>query len=618
MVLNALHSKNSVRLPFKFPVICNSDSSEIHIEYRQKSRILLKSLPVYQGKTADPALYSRQLCQGFQEAYMIFLSNKEMLLNAIKGFFTGKSRYLVRHTQQYHMYLISSFFPELLKSSDKRRLFLHVLDRNAPVPFLLPYERDSLFQMDVPIFFIQGNKTALSDGHRNEYSDYLEKMPKDNWIKKLENVCMQDMELQLSFIECSLETLKERSYTSMKDDNADLEKDAFGFIERAERQIDTIAAQICSMAFISKNGDIGFCIPHIKGTGACSFEPAGPYLYDGLGGIAIFLSAVLKYNRCSLYADIWRLIVDKLFQYTENVFRADKPGTDTLQTGAFEGEGSLISTYLVLYKITGDRSFLDYAEKHAEMVRRNWKKDTCMDFLSGLSGAVTVFGELYQITGEAVYLDQAVRMGEQIWRNCETINDGTGWRIKDDVPPLAGLAHGNSGLLLANGVLLEHTGNKAYQERIERLLIYEDSLFEKGNWKDLRQPGGNRLCNNAWCHGAAGILLSRLQLEKAGFIDKSGMLERDIQYCKQIFLEEKEPDALCLCHGLSGVYMALHQFLREYPDCELEQEKQALGWRLLTRAEKKQISASEKWNMSLMTGLSGIGIALYCAMQNEK
>ena len=44
--------------------------------------------------------------------------------------------------------------------------------------------------------------------------------------------------------------------------------------------------------------------------------------------------------------------MDKLFQYTENVFRADKPGTDTLQTGAFEGEGSLISTYLEAYTMT--------------------------------------------------------------------------------------------------------------------------------------------------------------------------------------------------------------------------------------------------------------------------
>ena len=146
----------------------------------------------------------------------------------------------------------------------------------------------------------------------------------------------------------------------------------------------------------------------------------------------------------------------------------------------------------------------------------------------------------------------------------------------------------------------------------------EDRLLENGNWKDLRQSGGNRLCNNAWCHGAAGILLSRLQLKKAGFSDRA--VERDIEYCKQIFLEEREADALCLCQGLSGNYMTLRYFLKDYPDADLEQEMRRLGWRILMQIERKQLSAYEKYNPSLMTGLSGIGIALYCAehYENEK
>ena len=83
------------------------------------------------------------------------------------------------------------------------------------------------------------------------------------------------------------------------------------------------------------------------------------YLYDGLGGIAVFLAAALKENRCELYAYILKLIVEKLFQYTESISKADE--LKVMGTGAFDGEGSLITAYLTLYLITGDGIFLKYA-----------------------------------------------------------------------------------------------------------------------------------------------------------------------------------------------------------------------------------------------------------------
>lgn len=613
VILSAFHKGDSIQSLLKHPVVCRPGTSEIHIEYRQGDGKILSSLPVYCGKAANPALYRQAICHGFQRAYMLFLQNKDKYMDIIEGLFSGKSRYLVRHTQQYQMYLQSSYFPELLESFEKRRLFLHVLDRNTPVPSLLQYERNSLLQMDIPVFYIYGNKTALSDGQGNEYPGYLERTPKDNWLKKIENICMQDMDLQLSFIECSLEMLKERRYMSRKYSHQHLERAASGFKERAKRQIDAIAAQICCSAFISRNDDISFCIPHVKNTYSCSFDSSGMYLYDGLGGIAVFLATVLKESRCELYAYILRVIVGKLFQHTENIGKSDK--LKAIGADVFDGEGSLITVYLILYLITGNGIFLKYAKMQAEIVEQFWCAETCMDYLSGLSGAIVVYGKLYKLTGETIYLDHAVMMGEEVWRNCEMLESEAGWRIKRNVPPLAGLSHGNSGLLLACGVLLENTGNKIYQKRIDRLLIYEDSLLVNGNWKDLRQPRGNRVCNNTWCHGAVGILLSRLQLKKAGFFDKA--VERDIEYCKQIFLEEREADALCLCHGLSGYYMALWYFLKDYPDAELEQEMRRLGWRILMQIEGKQFSALEKYNSSLMTGLSGIGIALYCAEQYE-
>lgn len=53
-------------------------------------------------------------------------------------------------------------------------------------------------------------------------------------------------------------------------------------------------------------------------------------------------------------------------------------------------------------------------------------------------------------------------------------------------------------------------------EKINLLCEYENSLYseEKENWLDLRSPEGEQKVMNAWCHGAPGILLARLEIEK--------------------------------------------------------------------------------------------------------
>ena len=180
----------------------------------------------------------------------------------------------------------------------------------------------------------------------------------------------------------------------------------------------------------------------------------------------------------------------------------------------------------------------------------------------------------------------------------------------ESIMPLVGMAHGNSGLIMAFTIIWKLTRYEKYEERIEKLGIYEGTLYEGQNWKDLRHQGGIRLCNNAWCHGAAGILISRQRLKQSGFREKTGWIERDIERCRHIFLENIEPDEVCLCHGLAGNYLVLGQYLQWRDDGELRQEYEALGERILERLEQNKISLRERYNLGLMTGISGIGLAL--------
>lgn len=75
---------------------------------------------------------------------------------------------------------------------------------------------------------------------------------------------------------------------------------------------------------------------------------------------------------------------------------------------------------------------------------------------------------------------------------------------------MGGMAHGNAGILMPVLYLWELTKKKEYEILAEQIWKYEDSLYQErtGNWIDVRAKGGTEEDAVAWCHGAAGILLS--------------------------------------------------------------------------------------------------------------
>ena len=592
IILNALNRGEKVKTPFRIPVIKEPESSNIHIAYEPGEAELSGSLPIFLGERADPSVYAEEICQGFEHAYRYFLQEKKQLTEKCRPLFSDGSRYLIRHTQQYQMYLQTSFYPEYLENGGRRRLFLHILDKNQKDEKLAKQEREALYQMDIPAFYQEG-----------AYG---------RWEEKLNRYGENDLKRQMSLISLSLGILEKRKFVRRKADMSGSMCRKGLREERIGKQVRRIADHVCEMAFTTDNGDIGFYGPQVEETGNFRIAPSGIDLYEGIGGIAVFLAMAVLKCPSERYHRIYELSVNKLFRYTKETAGKTQIG-DAGHTGAFVGEGSGVFTYLLLYELTGEERFLIWAKRHAETVEDTWEAEQSMDYLSGLAGAVTVFSKLFRASGEKRYLETAVKMGERIWESCDTVEAGAGWRLLGGAMPLAGMAHGNSGLILAFSHLLDLTKDIRYVKRIKELLAYENSLYENGNWKDMRHPEGLRLCNNAWCHGAAGILLSRLKLKQCGIPDLSEWIKRDLERCRQIFLEKVEQEELCLCHGLAGNYLTLGKYLQQERDPELEREYGDLEERILGRLEQGEFSSRERCNPALMTGLSGIGATL-CKM----
>ena len=65
---------------------------------------------------------AEEICIGFEDAYRTALGEREAINMLFEPLYREKSRYLFRHTQQYSMYLETSFSPYFMKDTINRIL----------------------------------------------------------------------------------------------------------------------------------------------------------------------------------------------------------------------------------------------------------------------------------------------------------------------------------------------------------------------------------------------------------------------------------------------------------------------------------------------------------------
>ena len=648
--VNVLHSSETCVTPFKLPVISNPRSSGIGIEYERKKITLRNSIPYYQGKPVNVQKYVQELCCGFRDAYRLALDRKDELAGVFEPLFQESSRYLLRHTQQYDMYMSVSLSPEFMKNTKDRIYLLHVLrkteKKNSGQAVFFDYELRSLMNLEIPVYHFEGKELDLRDGDGRGYPGYFEQSAYEGFQSRLLGLSVRDLRKQEMMIRlsmgCNLPHMEESRYICTKDL---METDRHIFAKGMTEESEGASSEY------PEEGDgyvIGKCpgrekdilegiTRHIAGLrvrladcpGADSrnlpwerpifsrlnlsgpvlrVEAAGMNLYDGLPGIAVLLAAVRSVCKTDEFDDLYGALTGEMFRYTGECLAHMKERT-LEGTGMFVGEGSVVYGYLLLYQADGRAEYLDYARKHTEVVREISGWDSCFDLLSGNAGWILVLLRLYQITAEERYLSDAVRAGETLWEKRTELETGCGWICSREKTPLAGMAHGNSGAVLAYAGLLEHTGSQEYIGRIRRLMEYEDSLYSarEENWLDLRVQKRAGSHSNAWCHGGSGILLSRIRLAGLEEFREDERVRVDIERGLKCLMKWEEDDSYCLCHGLAGKYLIMKECAGVLGREDLAAESGRMRRRLL---EAVRIPVQEFYSASLMSGIGGVNFAL--------
>lgn len=167
--------------------------------------------------------------------------------------------------------------------------------------------------------------------------------------------------------------------------------------------------------------------------------------------------------------------------------------------------------------------------------------------------------------------------------------------------------------------IYDKTGDLRYYETAQRAILYENTLYkeETNNWLDMRIFNGVEVKNLgdpvSWCHGASGILLSRIKILPYVKGTFRKIIESDIKKATKKILSNGIIQMQCLCHGNIGNIDILLETARALENRDLENyaknilEKSVAegiesGWKIgLTGKET---------NVGFMLGLSGIGYSL--------
>jgi len=268
---------------------------------------------------------------------------------------------------------------------------------------------------------------------------------------------------------------------------------------------------------------IGFSMESLGGRWRHVHRAYGGDLYNGTSGIALFL------------ARLHRVTGERMFKRTAlgAIRHALEHGAGEIappaRIGAYSGWTGLAEAALQIAALLGDESLRAPALALLEEAAGG-ESGRNFDLLAGCAGAIPLLLRARAghggLPGPASLATAAERLGDHLLATAA--RDDAGWSWGEFGTPgvkqkgnLLGFSHGAGGIGWALLELHQATGETRFREAGEAAFRYERHWFDAahGNWPDLRDPEAAGLSTaseaasfmTAWCHGAAGIGLSRLR-----------------------------------------------------------------------------------------------------------
>lgn len=594
------------------------------------------SSPVTGGTGREAAIrHWSEINSGFLDTCRLLMNHRDMLLSGpdspISVFGGGRYRVLFRNTASYGRIMRQLSHPDLLSDGlDRSRhldhLYVGALG-NESLEGVAGAERRALDRGDIPYFWTEGDKRDLVSCSGVVGVDLLKYSPVQAAADRLRGLSEEQLPLQSWFLQMSLLSAEDARYGGLVDSpgvsparlNESLETEVLTAVER-------LAHEVAGLGY-DCGGD-GVVWPGMRARSNSNWRivTPGTGLYDGNAGIALFLGlAGTALGDPKLVTAARRGLTP--------VIRRVQDGLNRDEIGVFEGSAGSLYVLGCLRQAWAE----DYHALEAQLlthIRDNARRDSGLDVGSGAAGAGLVIGA--GLTGwvhRELALEAASECGQRLQETQVTVgDDAVAWPSRSfQGPSLTGFGHGTAGIGLAClrlGSILRDLDLIRLWRKAQQ---FEAAHFieARGNWADLRERSDEQDPDTpvaAWCHGAAGIGLSRCLALLANQADPFmtaadfDRVHRDLQAAITATKREGVGKNHSLCHGDLG---AMELLLAASDIAVYAGERQyayGVGARVARAVMRSRPRCGGPLGFvlpGLMTGLSGIGFGLLRCLNRD-
>lgn len=477
----------------------------------------MPNLARLEGVATSAADWQAEVEAGFEETWRAVEGARDDL--PLHAFAALTTRFIYRPTQLYAELLWQASQPESLRSPAAHEKAFDLLDKALEVlcdPVaerqLAEEERAALRRRDIPLFTVACRASTLAPS-----SLPFRDSPWNDVGARLRHWNEECFGRQKAIVRGSLRALAAIPVPFVEPPLPFPEDDGSAGDAVLLRAARTIADRLLQASFLVDGGRSWIALQDRSPAPCFQVEPVGFDLYGGTSGIAIFLAAAGMVLRDDRYIAAARETVEPLRRaLTSDDATLREALGRSVPAGGLSGIGSVVYALARVGSILGDSHLVSAAGEAARLITpERIEEDRYYDIASGSAGTLCALLALWKISPDPILLARAVACGEHLLRHRTGADGRRAWRTFASVP-LTGMGHGAAGIAMALLRLSEVTGDARMAEAAAEARAYEQDLFnvDQGNWPDLRDAvrvDDAPAFSTAWCHGAPGIGLSRLQ-----------------------------------------------------------------------------------------------------------
>lgn len=566
---------------------------------------------------SDIYMITDELCKGFHAVYKEVASNKEVYKKYLdEQFCRIKVRYLNKPTNEYsniHKLLVNPVC--LFDSNYAFAVTARMYNSNdEEISGEELFEQKELLRFNIPYFEVAVDSKNLILSNCDRIHVFFSESPLEGLHAKLELLGDIDLKRQITAIEKSFKILSPnfniRELTDIKKEVPNLS--VIGSDKAICKFIDDAIEKVFKEHLTHPlTGNFFWMDPMLEGDnekGEKYYQISDiPNSYYA-GNIGILIALLGLYNS-DKYQNYINKLIDDIEMDLDKILKYNKY---EMNIGAYNGIAAYIRYYMALMqkKMIKKKKFENRISEILNQIEISLNRDHKLDILDGTAGNALVLMELYKMINEtklSLKILKLVKNCRQHLLDSIVCKEGEFYFPLENRENLyyGGFAHGSCGIIMAlhkMSILLKTEDS----EVLKNLLTTERALYDPIHhiwYRDNKKVDYSW----GWCHGSAGILLSRLELYRNGYRDS--FLMDEINNLYETTIKKSFGSNLTFCHGdLSNfVICKFAQELLEFKDNRVNDYALSILPYIL-ESINYQIRGTEA--VGLMSGLMGIVLFL--------